>query len=118
MHDRRTGFLRKPISPGLACSTREINHKMESIPEEKLLVLAQIIGRDEVTEAQAAENKQRGKGPRRARKGIPAIVPVKKSTWWAGVGSRFPAPIRIGENSRPFWRASDIQALMNSEGAK
>ena len=85
--------------------------------QNKLLVLAQIIGREEVTEAQAEENKQRGKGPRRARQGIPAIIPLKKSAWWMGCASgRFPAPVRIGESSRAFWRASDIQALLASTG--
>lgn len=93
---------------------------MDSVPEEKLLVLAQIIGREEVTETQAEENKRRGKGPKRARKGIAPRIKVGKSTWWSGVGSRFPKPVRIGENSRPFWRESDIQKLISnaSVGAK
>ena len=40
------------------------------------------------------------------------IVPVGKSTWWAGVKSgRFPKPIKIGARTT-CWRLSDIDALV------
>lgn len=43
---------------------------------------------------------------------IPALVPVSRSTWWAGVASgRFPRPIKLGPRL-PVWRRSDILALM------
>jgi predicted DNA-binding transcriptional regulator AlpA len=52
----------------------------------------------------------------RAR-GIPPIVPVSRSTWWAGVASgRFPAPVRLG-SKLTFWKAADIRALLEKLGA-
>jgi len=51
------------------------------------------------------------------KRGIPAIVPVSRSTWWAGVASgRFPAPVRLG-SKLTFWRAADIRALLEKLGA-
>ncbi|WP_243363849.1 helix-turn-helix transcriptional regulator [Fundidesulfovibrio terrae] len=45
-------------------------------------------------------------------KGIPAIIPVSKSTWWAKVASgEFPKPVRIGRCTA--WKASDITALVD-----
>ena len=36
-------------------------------------------------------------GDRRAKPPIPAIIPIGKSTWWAGVKKgRFPKPIKLG----------------------
>lgn len=44
--------------------------------------------------------------------GIPAIYPVSKSTWWAGVRSgRFPKPVKLGERITA-WRVEDIRALI------
>ena len=47
------------------------------------------------------------------KKGIPPIIPVSKSTWWAGVKSgRFPQPIKLGERTT-CWRVQDIRMLMD-----
>jgi prophage regulatory protein len=43
----------------------------------------------------------------------PAIIPVSKSTWWAGVGTRFPTPVKLGPNTTA-WRVQDIRALIES----
>lgn len=43
---------------------------------------------------------------------IPAIIPVSKSTWWAGVRSgRFPQPIKLGPRITA-WRVEDIRELI------
>jgi hypothetical protein len=50
--------------------------------------------------------------------GSPGVLPVSRSTWWAGVADgRFPQPVRLGRCT--MWRTSDIQALLEriSEGA-
>lgn len=48
------------------------------------------------------------------KSGIPGIIPVSKSTWWAGVASgKFPKPIRISRRC-VAWRASDINDLVES----
>ena len=38
-------------------------------------------------------------------------IPVSRSTWWAGVGSRYPKPVRLGSRA-VAWRASDIALLI------
>lgn len=43
---------------------------------------------------------------------IPAIIPVSKSSWWAGVKSgRYPAPCKLGPRTTA-WRVEDIRALI------
>jgi len=40
-----------------------------------------------------------------------ALIPVSKSTWWAGCKSgRFPRPVKIGPRTS-VWKGSDILAL-------
>lgn len=42
------------------------------------------------------------------------LVPVGKSTWWAGVSSgRFPPAVKIGPKTT-CWRLSDIQKLIET----
>jgi len=43
---------------------------------------------------------------------ILAVIPVGKSTWWAGVKSgKYPQPIKLGENTTA-WKAEDIHTLI------
>jgi prophage regulatory protein len=43
---------------------------------------------------------------------IPAIIPVKKSTWWAGIRSgRYPSPVKLGPRA-VAWRRQDIEDLI------
>lgn len=71
---------------------------MNILPETGLLRLRQIIG------------------DLNAKPPIPGLIPVCKSTWYAGVKEgRFPAPVRLGERV-VAWRVEDIRALI--EGAK
>lgn len=64
--------------------------KHRAIPETGFLRLSQIIGDP------------------KADPPIPALIPVGKSTWWAGVKSgRFPQPIKLGSRTT-VWRVSDI----------
>lgn len=65
------------------------------LPETGFLRLSQIIGNPNATPS------------------IPAIIPVKKSTWWAGVKSgRFPQPVRTLGVRVTVWRVEDIRALI------
>lgn len=46
---------------------------------------------------------------------IPAIIPVSKSTWWAGVKSgRYPQPVRTLGRRITAWRAEEIYKLIRS----
>ncbi len=46
------------------------------------------------------------------KKGIPPIIPVSKSAWWAGVKSgRYPKPIKLGERTT-CWNVADILKLI------
>jgi predicted DNA-binding transcriptional regulator AlpA len=42
------------------------------------------------------------------------LIPVSKSTWWAGVKSgRFPQSYKLGPKTT-VWRAEDIQGFLSS----
>jgi prophage regulatory protein len=45
---------------------------------------------------------------------IPPIIPVSKSTWWAGVKSGlYPRPVKLGPKIT-VWKASEIRALIEN----
>ena len=47
---------------------------------------------------------------------ILAIIPVGKSTWWAGCKTgRFPKPVKLGPRTTA-WRVEDIAALLEKFG--
>jgi prophage regulatory protein len=47
----------------------------------------------------------------------PAIIPVSRSTWWAGVKSgRFPSPIKLGPRITA-WRVEDIRRLISDSNS-
>lgn len=49
---------------------------------------------------------------------IPAIIPVSKSSFWAGVKSgRYPQPVKIS-NRCTAWRVEEIRAYIESVGDK
>jgi len=65
------------------------------LPESGLVRLSQIVG-----------NKKKGVWP--------PIIPVSKSSWWAGVASgRYPAAVKMGERTT-CWRVDDIRALIQA----
>ena len=48
------------------------------------------------------------------RVGIPAIIPVSRSTWWAGVkAGRFPASVKLGPRITA-WSVEDIRAFIQT----
>lgn len=71
---------------------------MHQLPETGFLRLPQIIGDSKAVPP------------------IPAIIPVRKSTWWAGVRSgRFPAAVKLGPRTTA-WRVEDIRAYVAQQG--
>ncbi len=62
------------------------------LPEAGYLRLAQIIGNDKA--------------------GIPAIIPISKSSWWqkCKTDSTWPQPVKLGRCT--LWKASDIRDLI------
>jgi prophage regulatory protein len=49
-----------------------------------------------------------------SKRGIPAVIPVSRATWWAGVKSgRYPAGVLIGPRTRA-WSVESIKALIAS----
>jgi predicted DNA-binding transcriptional regulator AlpA len=47
---------------------------------------------------------------------IPPLIPVSKSTWWAGVKDGiYPKPVKLGKRITA-WRVEDIRALMERLG--
>ena len=68
---------------------------MHQLPETGYLRLPQIIGDPD------------------ARPPIPALIPVGKSTWWAGVKSgRYPKPVKTLGRRITAWRVEAIRALI------
>lgn len=44
---------------------------------------------------------------------IPAILPIGKSAWWAGVKSgRFPQPVKLGTRTT-CWRLDDVLRVVS-----
>lgn len=40
------------------------------------------------------------------------VIPVGRSSWWAGVKSgKYPQPVKLGQNTTA-WKAEDIHALI------
>jgi len=70
------------------------------LPDRGYLRLYQIIGRP----------------ARDGRPAIAAIIPVSRSTWWAGVKSgRYPQPTRALGQRITAWRVEDIRNLLDVE---
>ena len=52
------------------------------------------------------------------KKGIPALIPVSRATWWAGVASgRFPAGVLLGPRTRA-WSVESIKSLIAEMGVQ
>jgi len=46
------------------------------------------------------------------RKGIPPIIPISKSSWWAGVKTgKYPQPVKLSARCT-CWHVEDIRALI------
>ena len=46
------------------------------------------------------------------------LIPVSRSTWWAGCKSgRYPKPVKLGPRTSA-WRVADIQALLEQLSAR
>lgn len=74
-----------------------------SLPETGFLRLRDIIGRPATL----------------SRPGIPALVPVCASTWWAGVrAGRYPQPTRALGARITAWRCEDIRRLLEASAPK
>lgn len=72
---------------------------MHQLPETGFLRLSQIIGKPDEDPP------------------IPAIIPVGKSTWWAGVKKgRYPPAVKISSGCTA-WRVEDIRALIERVAA-
>ncbi len=52
------------------------------------------------------------------KKTNPAIIPVSRSTWWAGVREgRFPKSVKLGKRTTA-WKVADIRRLIEGEATK
>lgn len=71
---------------------------MHKLPETGFLRLPQIIG------------------DKHSEPPIPAIIPVSKSSFWAGVkAGRYPRPIKLGARCTA-WRVEDIRKFVEAMG--
>lgn len=52
------------------------------------------------------------------KQNVPALVPVGRSTWWAGVKSGvFPRPVKLGRRITA-WRVEDVREVIDRIGTK
>jgi predicted DNA-binding transcriptional regulator AlpA len=98
------------------------------LPECGYLRLNQIIGQKEVTLEEAVRNKEKASAlsehdrrkdhsPKTPRKKITPLIPISRSSWWAGIRSgRFPKPIKLGKRTT-VWRVRDIRTIIE-QGTK
>ena len=55
-------------------------------------------------------------GDAKSKPPTPAIIPIGKSTWWAGIQSgRFPKGVKLGPRTTA-WRVEDIRQLLQDLG--
>ena len=110
---------------------------------ERLLKLPDIIGRDAVSEAEAAINRAKADairkalpvnatdektkreqkkrlaqklarvGPRTPRPAIPALIPMSKTKWYDGI-KRSIFPAPVALGRNAFWRLSDVQKIIDN----
>lgn len=70
---------------------------MNQLPDTGFLRLPQIIGNP------------------KANPPVPALIPVSKSTWWAGVATgRYPKPVKSLSRHVTMWRVESIRELIAS----
>lgn len=93
-----------------------------SLPGTGYLRLIQIIGQKEITEEEAQFNrrlaeteKKAGKKPnnrpKRSRQATLPLIPVSRSSWWAGVKTgKYPKPVKLGPRTTA-WRRDTILTL-------
>lgn len=68
---------------------------MKQLPEIGYLRLPQIVGD--------------------VQRNIPAIIPISKSAWWAGVkAGRFPKACKLGPRTT-VWRVADVMQLLSEK---
>ena len=68
--------------------------RRDGLPETGLVRLPQIIGDPKATPP------------------IPAVFPVGRSTWWAGVKTgKYPKPVKLGPRTT-CWNVNDIRTLI------
>ena len=81
------------LSPNQKEGAMELMPK-STLPETGFLRLPQIVGNS------------------KAQPPVPALIPVSRSTWWAGVKSgRYPQPVKLGPRITA-WRVEDIRRLI------
>lgn len=87
------------LNEGCTVPNKTVAISMKQLPEIGYLRLPQIVGD--------------------AQRNIPAIIPISKSAWWAGVKTgRFPKAFKLGPRTT-VWRVDDVMELLsdNSEVA-
>jgi prophage regulatory protein len=76
----------------------ETTQQSVKLPETGFLRLPQIIGNQKVNPP------------------VPALIPVSKTNWWAGVKSgKYPKSVKLGTRTTA-WRVEDIRALITELG--
>lgn len=96
-----TGFVREPQIVGQRAITEEEAARNRA-------ALAEALASGDKKAIKCAQNK-----PKRARPGVPGVLPFSRAKWWNGVRTgKYPQPVKLGPNITA-WRVDDIRALIN-----
>ena len=102
---------------------------MNQLPETGFVRLPQIIGVKEVTPEEAQRNRCEADGekkagrkpntrPKRAKKSMPGVLPIGKSSWWVGIKcGKYPRPEYPFGPRIACWRVEFIRALIKRAAA-
>lgn len=82
-------------------------------PTTRYLRLSQIIGTLAASQSKKLQHNRASELPV-----YPPLIPVSKSTWWAGVKSgRYPQPVRTLGPRITVWRAEDIFSMLEDQNS-
>jgi predicted DNA-binding transcriptional regulator AlpA len=85
------------------------------LPPTGFVRVSALVGKRAVSEAQAAANRARGKGPRRARAGMPGLLGIGPTTLWALVqAGKFPRPVKLTPRVSA-WPVEQVREWIDSQ---
>lgn len=101
----------------------ENKNRLHLLPETGFLRLPQIIGQRAISVEEAERNQREAKAasargekpswkPKCQRESIPALIPISRASWLAGVQSgKYPPAIKLGPRTT-VWSVESIRALI------
>ena len=88
-----------------------MSQHIQQLPATGFLRLHQIIGRP------AYKGDPEADPPKLPRPAVPGLLPISKSSWWAGVASQaYPPAYKLSKHTTA-WKTTDVMALIERLGS-